>query len=139
MRKIHREMIQKYKIERLGFDFMGYSFESIPAELDLHHLLVPKCECSKLGYGKGFKKWNVAVLNRLTSHPYLHIIGVIDPDRFDAITSEMIDMKVKGFLDIQNILYIDSILNSFEKEHCGRWENGVPVVKEKYTRRLLHK
>lgn len=46
-------------------------------------------------------------------------------------------MKNKGYLDIENLRYIDDILTSFEREYCGkRGKKGKILIKEEYTKRV---
>ena len=67
MKPITLEMINIYKIRKLGYDFMGYTF-SKPQELSFHHLIVPK----RLGGKETIE--NGAILKQCTSHDYLHRI-----------------------------------------------------------------
>lgn len=85
--------------------------------LTYHHLIIPNC----MGGPKTY--WNGCVLIRDTSHDYLHEIEKNDYERFLLITSEMIDEKIKGKLDIENLRQIRDILLSYEQEH---------EVKQKY-------
>lgn len=83
---------------------------------------------------------NGAILCGKTSHPYLHLIEYYDYERFLAITSEMIDQNIKGHLDIDNILRIYDVLESFEREYSGvRNKKGKEIIKEEYTKRLILK
>ena len=139
MREITKEMIIAYKLKKLGYDFMAYEFNN-SQQLSFHHLVVAHRHCKQLGYGEGYFWWNGAILVQKTSHNYLHIIENYDYDRFLAITSELIDENIKGYLDQENLLAIDDILNGFEKEYCGaRTKKGYPLIKEEYTRRLVRK
>lgn len=139
MREITKEMILAYKLKKLGYDFMGFSFKKT-SELSFHHLIVAHRYCKERGLGEGYLWWNGAILKQSTSHEYLHIIESKDLDRFLAITSELIDENIKGYLDQENLLAIDDILNSFEKEYCGaRTKKGYPLIKEEYTQRLVRK
>ena len=47
MRAITRDMIKIYKIDKLGYDFMGYTFDKKDS-LSFHHLIVPKKDCKKI-------------------------------------------------------------------------------------------
>ena len=139
MREITKEMIIAYKLKKLGYDFMGYEFNR-PQQLSFHHLIVPHRHCKENGLGEGYLWWNGAILRQNTSHEYLHIIEAKDLDRFNAITSEMIDQNVKGYLDIYNIKKIDDILYGFEKEYQDKLnKKGKKIIKEEYTRRLVRK
>ena len=131
-------MFNKYKLAELGHDFMGFSFKR-PEEISFHHLIVAKRHCAEMGLGNGEYVWNGSLLVRNTGHDYAHIIERIDPDAFYALTSEMVDMNVKGYLDPENLRYIDDILCSFEREHCGeRTKKGKMLIKEEYTRRVKY-
>ena len=137
MREITRLMIKKYALLKLKYDFMGYPFTNTN-QLSFHHLIVPHRDCKRLGLGEGYLEWNGAILRQNTSHEYLHIIEQYDYDMFTALTSEMIDENIKGYLDSQNLRMIDDILTQFEKEHCEyRTKKGHPLIKEEYTRRLI--
>ena len=64
-----------------------------------------------------YEKWNGSILCGKTSHPYLHVIEEKDYDMFCSITSEMIDMNMRGCLSEYNLRKIDDILCQFEREH----------------------
>ena len=139
MREITKEMIIAYKLKKLGYDFMGFPFNKT-SELSFHHLIVAHRYCKEKGLGEGYLWWNGAILKQSTSHEYLHIIESKDLDRFNAITSELIDENIKGYLAEENLLAINDILNGFEKEYCGvRTKKGYPLIKEEYTQRLVRK
>ena len=136
MRDITKQMIEYYKIIKLGYDFMGYP-ASKKNTLSFHHLIIPKCQCQQNGLGEGYLWWNGAILNQSTSHDYLHLIEAKDYDMFLAITSEMIDENIKGYLDRENLLRIRDILEQFEKEHCSdRGKKGNLLIKDTYLRRV---
>lgn len=136
MKEVTKLMIKKYALMKLKYDFMGYQFQQ-KNQLSFHHLIVPHRLCKQQGLGEGYLDWNGAVLRQDTSHDYLHIVEKIDPDMFAALTSEMIDENVKGYLDPANLRAIDDILTQFEREHCGdRNKAGKLLIKEPYTRRL---
>lgn len=135
MREITKEMIGYYKIMKVKIDFMGYEVNK-KNNLSFHHLIVPRRECKSRGLGEGYLWWNGAILNQSTSHDYLHLIEAKDYDMFLAITSEMIDENMKGYLDRNNLLKIRDILEQFEKEHCSdRDKKGNLLIKENYLRR----
>ena len=126
MTKITNLMIYRYGIT--DFDFMGYDLSN-HKDASFHHLIVPKCK------GGLESESNGAILHRNTSHPYLHKIEQIDTDVFDFITSEMIDMNFKGYLDFDNLRRIDDVLTVFEREHCGDTNGkGNYIIKEKYVK-----
>lgn len=127
MKSITRLMIDVYNLKKI--DFMGYQFTKNNASY--HHLVVPR----RLGGPETID--NGAVLNGKTSHPYLHRIESVDLDMFNHITSEMIDINIKGYLDIYNLRKIDDILTQFEREHSSdTTKKGKLLIKEEYTRRV---
>lgn len=130
MKEVTKLMINEFKLRELGHDFMGYHLQKGDI-YTFHHLIVPNRN------GGPYARWNGAILFS-TPHQYLHVIENKDYDMFCYITSEMIDMNIKGYLDMQNIRNINDVLCQFEREHCGdRTKKGKLLIKEEYTRRLL--
>lgn len=133
MKEVTKLMINEFKIKQLGYDFMGYTLQKNDI-YTFHHLIIPNRN------GGPYERWNGAILCGNTAHPYLHLIERVDYDMFGCISSEMIDMNIKGYLDMSNIRYINDILLQFEREHCSdRNKKGRLLIKEEYTRRLLNK
>lgn len=130
MKDITRLMVLMYKLDLLGIDFMGYEKEG-NGELSYHHLIIPKRK------GGIETIQNGAIIRRIP-HDYLHIIERYDPEIFRYLTSEMIDMNVKGYIDMENIENIDDLLYNFENDHARtRTKKGKPIIKDKYLRRKL--
>lgn len=130
MKTITRLMINEFKIDQLGYDFMGYSINKQNASY--HHLIMPRRLHGPMNRENG------AILNRLTAHPYLHRIEAIDLEIFNLITSEMVDENIKGRIDIENLRKINDLLLFFEKEHSADiTKSGQPLIKDIYTKRLL--
>lgn len=140
MRDITKLMIAKYKLLELKYDFMGYDFDK-EKELSFHHLVIPKRLCIAQNISEdGYLEWNGAILKMSTAHNYLHTIERYDRDMFEAITEQMVDENIKGYLDLKNILYIDDVLKCFEREYSGaRTKHGDPLIKEEYTRRRVRR
>ena len=131
MKEITRQMIKNYGIKK--FDFMGYDIKR-KESLSFHHLIVARRYCKQQGLGEGYHLRNGAILVQDTSHEYLHTIEHIDYDVFCAVTSEMIDMNIKGYLDTENLRYIKDILLYFEREHDhDRNKKGKLLIKREYT------
>lgn len=108
---------------------MGYEFHKNDASF--HHLIVSKRK------GGPETIQNGAILMQSTGHNYLHTIERYDLEIFEFITSEMIDENIKGYLDPQNLHYIDDALKYFEHHYCGlTTKKGKPLIKEQYTKRL---
>lgn len=131
MSSVFNLMINDYAIDKLKYDFMGYTFER-KKELSFHHLIISK-------RNGGIKtKQNGSILVQNTAHNYLHMIEKRDEEIFYLITSEMIDENIKGKLDIDNLRKIRDLLLYFEKEHCADTNNkGEPLIKEEYIRRRI--
>lgn len=127
-------MVEEFRIKKLKYDMMGYSQQSGDL-ITFHHLIIPHRHCKEQGLGEGYLRWNGAILYT-TPHEYLHLIEAKDYELFMAITSELIDENVKGFIDVENLRYIDDCLNYFEKEHCSdRGKKGKLLIKEQYLHR----
>ena len=129
MREVTKLMIEEFKITDLDYDFMGYSLQKGDIHT-FHHLIIPN------RFGGKYVRDNGAILCGKSAHPYLHTIESKDYDMFCYITSEMIDMNIKGYLDIKNLRSIDDVLRQFEKEYSGaRTRKGKALIKDIYTRR----
>lgn len=136
MREITEQMINDFKIMKIGIDFMGYKVDR-KESLSFHHLIIPHRDCKLFGLGEGYLYWNGAILVQKTSHDYLHLIQQKDVEIFNFITNEMIDENIKGYLDISNLKQIHDCLSLFEREHCSdRNKKGKLLIKEDYTRRI---
>ena len=135
MRTITIQMINDFKLKRLGYDFAGYTFDRTN-QLSFHHLIILKRECKARNIpGDGYLYWNGAILRQNTSHDYLHTIENYDYDRFLAITSELIDENILGELSIESLKRIRDVLISFEREYSNeRSKSGNLIIKESYVR-----
>lgn len=135
MKEVTKFLINDFKIKSLGYDFMGFSLQK-DSILSFHHLILSKEYCRKKGLGKGYWYWNGVILVQDTAHEYLHLIQRYDDELFRYITSEMQDMKIKGYLDIKNLIAIGQILDYFEYQHIeDKTDKGHYLIKEKYLNR----
>lgn len=131
MKQVTKLMIQDYKIKELECDFMGFHLNEEDVAT-FHHLIIPNRK------GGPYARWNGAILNGDTSHPYLHLIEAVDYEKFCYITSEMVDMNIKGFLDPENLQHINEVLCQFETEHgLDRGKGGKYLIKAEYRKRIL--
>lgn len=138
MKEVTKEMIEQFKIKKLKYDFMGYTFQRV-TDLSFHHLVVAKKDCAALGLGNGYLTWNGAILKQATSHDYLHLIERIDRDLFLEITNEMIDENWKGHLDLENLKRIRQILLYFEREHQDDTDRrGKRLIKTEFIKDRIH-
>ena len=135
MRAITNLMINDFKLKKLGYDFMGFSFKR-KEQLSFHHLIFARKDCKELHIpSEGYLYWNGAILRQDTSHDYLHIIQRYDDDIFRLITNEMIKENEQGRIDIENLRRIRDLLLYFEKEHCSdKTKKGKYLIKESYVR-----
>lgn len=132
MKEVTKEMIDLYNIKKLGYDFMGYTFNSIQ-ELSFHHLIVPHRKCKEQGLGDGYLIWNGAILKQSTSHDYLHIIEKIDWEAFFAITNLLIQENQEGKINIEILKDIRKILILFEKFHKNDVKSdGKKLIRQNY-------
>jgi hypothetical protein len=133
MHRVTKFMVKEFNIKQVGYDFMGYKLKRGDI-YSFHHLIVSKSK------GGPYAPWNGAVLCESTAHTYLHVIEWKDYDMFCAITSEMIDMNVQGYLSYPNISRINDVLNRFEIEYCSAVTlTGKKLIKEDYTKRICRK
>lgn len=106
MNNIKNLMINKYKVNEYGLDFMGYRVTN-PNDLSFHHLIIKK----KDG-GKEIIKNGALLLKE--SHRYLHYIEKKDKETFDKVTNELILENKKGIINLENLVNIDKFLYEFE-------------------------
>ena len=129
MKLVTKLMIDESNIKKLGYDFMGYTLQKGDI-YNFHHLIVPNRE------GGLICRENGVILCGNSSHPYLHLIESKDYDLFCFLTSEMIDMNVKGYLDITNLREIGNILDEFEVKYGdAKNSKGKPLIKSIYRER----
>ena len=137
MKQVTEELIRDFKIMELGYDMMGYKVEK-ETQLSFHHLLIARRYSRAMGIGDGYLYWNGSILRQNTAHNYLHIIERLEPELFYLISSEILDEKIKGKIDRENLIRIREILLYFENKHkedvCS---TGALLLKKKfYTSRI---
>ena len=132
MKQVTHEMIEIFKINKLKYDFMGYTFKRTN-ELSFHHLVVPKRECKAQGLGDGYLFWNGAILKQDTSHDYLHIIERIDRKCFEKITEILIYENQMKKLDKESLIRIRELLLGFEERYkYEETKGGRCLIKSQY-------
>lgn len=125
MKGVTNLMFNEFKMGELGHDFMGFKLNKKDI-VTFHHLVIPNRN------GGPVARWNGAIIQRIP-HDYLHLIERVDYDMFCYITSEMIDMNHKGFLDAENIKNIHAILDEFEDKYDrATTRKGKQLIKREY-------
>lgn len=132
MREVTEELIRDFKIMELGYDMMGYTVEK-KTQLSFHHLLIARRYSRAMGIGDGYLYWNGSILRQNTAHDYLHIIERLEPELFCLISSEILDEKIKGRIDRDNLMRIREMLLYFESKHKeDTCSTGALLLKKKY-------
>lgn len=126
MKDVTRKLVEYYKINELGYDFMGYVKQKNDI-LTYHHLIVP----NRLG---GPKNFDNGVILYSTSHAYLHLIEAIDYDLFLELTYLMFMEKING-IRLEELLKIRRYLSQFEYEYRNCYcRDGNLLIKDKYIK-----
>ena len=138
MKEITETMITQYKLNQLGYDFMGYRFNN-NRELSFHHLIVAKKDCKKFGLPEnGYLWWNGAILKQSSSHDYLHLIQRTDNELFWLITNVLIDENEKGKLTKEDLKKIREFLLYFENKYGKEADDkGKVLIKRQYTQNRI--
>ena len=131
MSRLRERLYKDYELEALGYDFMGYEFGS-KKELSTHHI-IPKHS------GGQTKKNNLCVLNRYTSHNYIHLIEDYDYKAFLNISRCLMEQVKLGKVSIGEINIIFELLQEFEFKHRDLEDrNGDLLIKPEYkTKRII--
>ena len=131
MSRLRERLYKDYKLEQLGFDFMGYQYDK-KTDLSTHHILPRHC-------GGKTKKDNLCVLNRYTSHNYIHLIEDIDYKMFLQISKFLMEQVKKGEISVEQILRINDVLEVFERKYKDEESrNGELLIKPEYkTKRII--
>ena len=133
MSRLRERLYKDYKLQDLGYDFMGYEFEK-KTDLSTHHIL-PRHAGGKT------KKDNLCVLNRYTSHNYIHLIEDTDYKIFLQVSKFLLEQVKKGEINIEQISRIIEVLEVFEHKYKdAESRNGDLLIKPEYkTSRIVLK
>ena len=130
MSKLREKLYKNYNIQDIGMDFMGYPFKD-KKELSTHHI-IPRHD------GGETKKNNLCVLNRYTSHNYIHLIEDYDYKIFLQISKELLIQVKQGKIDTKQLKNIDELLLFFEYKFGNEeTRNGELLIKPEYKKRLI--
>ena len=132
MREVTKLLVNDFKIKELGYDFAGYKLVN-RNDISFHHYLTARRDCRRVGLGDGYIYENGVILNCKTSHPELHLVESKEERLFYYITSEFLDMKNKGYLDIENLRRVQEILLEFEHKYRNATDKkGKKLIKREY-------
>lgn len=130
MSRLREKLYKEYKLEELGYDFLGYTFD-FKRDLSTHHIL------PKNSGGKTEKK-NLCVLNRYTSHNYIHLIEDYDKKVFLQISSHLLKQVSIGKIDINEIKEIRELLEFFEYKYRNEeTRNGEILIKPEFKEKRI--
>ena len=130
MSRLREKLYKEYKLEELGYDFLGYTFDS-KRELSTHHIL-PKHS------GGETKKNNLCILNRFTSHNYIHLIEEYDYKVFLELSKYLLEEVKKGEISREQLLRIEDALQFFEYKFRDEEDRyGEKIIKPEYKEKRI--
>ena len=133
MSKLRERIYKDFKMEQLGYDFLGYTFDS-KKELSTHHIL-PRHS------GGQTKKNNLCALNRFTSHNYIHLIEDTDYKVFLELSKYLLEEVKKGEIGREQLLRIADVLQFFEYKYRDEEDrHGELLIRPEYkSKRIILK
>ena len=130
MGKLTDRIFYDFNLHKLGYDFMGYTFDS-KKELSYHHIQTKQ-------FGGKTTYENGAILNRATSHNYIHTIEDYDFKLFLEISQILRDEHRCKAITKEHLAEIRQILEFFEKKYEYKCTSkGLPIVKQEFIRRRI--
>ena len=130
MSRLREKLYKEYKLEELGYDFLGYTFED-KKELSTHHIL-PRHS------GGETKKNNLCILNRFTSHNYIHLIEDYDYKVFLELSKYLLEEVKKGEISREQLLRIEDALQFFEYKFRDEEDrHGEKLIKPEYKEKRI--
>lgn len=128
MTKLKNKLYQKFNLEQLGVDFMGYEFDSIK-DFTYHHIQ-PKNYGGKTTFDNG------ALLIK-DSHSYIHTIESYDFKLFIELSQELKNEHIDGITK-EHLIAIRQMLEFFENKFEYQYtKKGLPIIKEGFVRRRI--
>lgn len=125
MSRLREKLYKEYKLEELGYDFLGYTFDS-KKELSTHHIL-PRHS------GGQTKKNNLCALNRFTSHNYIHLIEDTDYKVFLELSKYLLEEVKRGEIGREQLLRIADVLQFFEYKYRDEEDrHGELLIRPEY-------
>lgn len=132
MSRLRERLYKEYNLEQLGYDFLGYEFNS-KKDLSTHHII------PRHSGGKSVKN-NLCILNRYSSHNYIHLIEDYDYKAFLQISKCLMEQVKLGEVSIGEINTIHELLCEFEYQFKdAEARHGGILIKPEYKKRILTK
>lgn len=130
MGKLNDKLFYDFGLHKLGYDFMGFLFDD-KKELSYHHI--------KTKQQKGDTTYeNGALLNRITSHNYIHTIEEYEFDLFMELSDILKDEHKCKAITKEHLLEIRAILEFFEHKYENQYtKRGNLIVRNDYIRRRI--
>ena len=129
MGSIANKLFNDFELYKLGYDFMGYTFDD-KKQLSYHHIQ-PRHYKGKTTYKNG------ALLVRETSHNYIHTIETFDFKLFIELSQEL-KLEHQDGITKEHLLAIRDILEFFEYKFENQYtKRGLPIIKEDFVRRRI--
>ena len=124
-RETRKKMIADWGMTNI--DWFGY--EKAEDEIFSFHHIVPRHS------GGLYTINNGSILNDKSSHPYIHLIEVVDPEMFVYLTNILININNQREMpNRQQLLAIRGVLEQFEREHCSdRSNKGRLLIKPRFV------
>lgn len=130
MSRLREKLYKQYKLEEIGYDFLGYTFED-KKELSTHHIL-PRHSGGKT------EKSNLCVLNRFTSHNYIHLIEDTDYKVFLELSKYLLEEVSKGEISKEQLLRIADVLQFFEFKYRDEEDrHGERLIRPEYKEKRI--
>ena len=129
MSTIVSEMRDLYRLR--GYDFMGYTFNSV-RDLSFHHI-TKACDGGQKDLSNG------SLLNKNTSHPYLHIIECKELKMYLMINEILRQINLQQAPPTKNqLILIRDILLEFEDKYKNATNSaGKRLIRKPYTERRI--
>ena len=130
MGRLNDKLFYDFDLHKLGYDFMGFYFDE-KKELSYHHIK-PRHYKGNTTYDNG------ALLNRHTSHNYIHTIEEMEFQVFIELSQVLMDEHKVGKITPEHLREINMLLSFFEQKYNGKYtKRGNLIIKEEYVRRRV--
>ena len=130
MGSIANKLFNDFELYKLGYDFMGYTFDD-KKQISYHHIQ-PRHYKGKTTYNNG------ALLVRETSHNYIHTIEEYEFQLFIELSQILNDEHKCKAITKEHLQNIREILEYFERQYENKYtKRGNLIIREEYIRRRI--